>query len=306
MMFDLVFGISGQTLNRRVLPGRPSTASFAVFSDRVGDDETAQFSGTATIDATTTTTTAAAGYNTANPRALALTSATGFVVGRKYLLSGSGQREWVEPIELVGNAMTVRHAISGNYASGAMLESTYITAAVDDIWAASTASLSDALNPWADYRVRWQYQVAGVDYVEYDELDLLRKNAMHNISIDDLAARMPGLRDRMPVDYRQDNGASIIDATWRALSAELAGIGKDLASQHYGTVMDEAMIRRGRLLVTEGGWAPHGIEWVSYLEFARADWAKFFDEHFRIVARGPQTGVAGDAERVPAKPMWIK
>ena len=75
-----------------------ASADFAILDLRYSADtaEHVLSSGAATVDSVSTTLAAAAGRNTADPRALSVASATGIVAGRRYLLASGGRSELVK------------------------------------------------------------------------------------------------------------------------------------------------------------------------------------------------------------------
>src|SRR5688572_24765729 len=101
----LIYGLTGQTFEvypamaEVVRDGAPaSAATYAVYRGTQSNDEAALFSGTATLDATSTTFDAASGYGQTNRNKASLTATTNVVVGRRYLATNAlGQREVIVP-----------------------------------------------------------------------------------------------------------------------------------------------------------------------------------------------------------------
>jgi hypothetical protein len=301
MNHELTFGLAGQTIARRSMR-RPSTATFAIIVDASGDDDAAEFGGAAVVDSATTTTTAIAGFGAADARLLAVVSAAGFIVGRKYRLRGDAQVEWAEPIRIAGNVITVRYPLGGVFAIGAALESTYVTAAIDDVWAATVSKLSDGANPWPDYRVRWSLDGT----VEYDGLDLLRTVNSFDVTVDDLSARIPGLRDRMPIEFRDDAGAKLLAAAWDSLQLDLLESGTTPAVTHSKQAINEALLLKARLVLAEGGYHPAGSDPTAFYAMAEATYGRFFERHFKLAAKHAMTSTTGAAvPRVPVA-IWEK
>ena len=123
----LLYGKGAQTL--RVVPvdqqARPrvvSAATYGIVDLRHAEDDTERevvAAGTAgTIDSVSTTTTAAAGFGTANPSKVALTSTTGVEVGRRYLLRAAAGGEELVTVEEIGSGFVVVGEIAKTFASG--------------------------------------------------------------------------------------------------------------------------------------------------------------------------------------------
>lgn len=118
----------------------------------------------ATVDATATTTTAAAGGLEADPRRIAVTSATGFVVGRKYALSSGGAREVFELDSVEGLVLVSASPLlsrtsfaTGAAVTGLLVSGTFPSAVADD---PDELDRADAVGGRAAFGVDWSF--AGV------------------------------------------------------------------------------------------------------------------------------------------------
>lgn len=303
------YGVTGSTVELRVLQGRPTAATFAVFADYAGDDDTAEFSGTATITDPSTTVDAASGVGQSDPRKLNLAATTGIALSRKYLLSESGRSEWVEPIEIVSaDYIICRHPLQHAYSSSATLVSTTITAAIDNTWAAAEENLSDHLDPNPDYRVRWAVTVGGVVVPMYSYFDLVRAEVTTGIDAGDLNDRVPGLIDTLPIEYKADNGASMIASAYRAVKAKLAAHAIDVDAFRNDEVLDELTILKSLRVLAGGGWKPLGYDSVGqYVVDTERDFETLFQQLVSVTLK-PRlaTGTSGGADRVVAQPFWSK
>lgn len=301
---SIIYGVTGQNLNVRFIQGRPTAVSFAVYLDTTDEDGTPEFSGTATIDSFSSTITTATGYTSANATALALASTTGMVSGRKYLLAGSQQREWVEPVRIESLAVTARHPLAGDYLSGATLVSTYATALVDATWVATLGKLSDIGNPWPDYRIKWTATISGATVVEYGYFDLVRTIVNYGIDIESVNLRAPGLRNSMPTEYARDAGATLLQSSWLSLQANLAAIGMVTDSMRDAQFIDEAMTLKALAILAAGGWHPLGIEWQSYYDATREAFGTFINQHLQSTQRHARTD--GTTTITRTAPLWEK
>jgi hypothetical protein len=139
----LMFNVLGQTLNHRVIQGRPTAATFQVFRNYAVDEGTAEFSGSATIDSVNTTVNVASGAAQTDPQKISLASTAGIVTGRKYLLSEVSLQEWLEPMEVQPTYIRVRFPLANNYTTAALFQSTVISAAVDATFIQTLGKVSD-------------------------------------------------------------------------------------------------------------------------------------------------------------------
>lgn len=177
------------------LPARPDAApTFAVYAPEGGSVET----GTSTLDAVDTTlaSSAAAGAST-----LTLTSGTGVVAGRRYLLGGTEELggEQVTVRAVSGAAVTLLRPLARAAASGATFESTRVS-----------VTLAAIATVGRHYRVELAYDVSAVaqppfvvpfDVVRYTPRTLLTFEELRDL--DPLLAKrfpaggwFPALRDR--------------------------------------------------------------------------------------------------------------
>lgn len=305
---DILYGITGQTLLLRVPQGRPTSATFKVFDDTADDDGSPEFSGSATVDAVNTTLDGAAGPLQSDPQNIPLTSTSGIEVGRRYLVSQNARKEWVDPIAVIsGDSVAARYQLDNEFTSGALFQSTYLTAAVNSTWIATEANISEHGNPDPDWRVRWEITVGGIVVVVYSFFDVVRALPGSGISFDDLDFRWPGLKDSIPLEQRTDRGAAMIGAAERRVRARLATVKLDDDGIRDQEAVDEFTLVVLRRLLAEGGMHPAGFSAFEYLEFAIADESRFFEQHFQVVLSHPvDKGTGGDANSKRAVPLWVK
>lgn len=281
---DVIYGVTGQSLLYRVMQGRPTSATFEVFHDTSGDDSTAEFSGSATVDSVSTTVASASGPSQADPQKLNLTSTSNITIGRKYLLSESSKQEWVEPVEIVtGSYIRVRHPLRSDYTTSATFVGTYLSASVDATWVATESKLSDQIDQNPSYRVRWEVLVGGATTVAYSFFDLVRASVTHQIDLSDLNDRAPGLVDSCPTDYAIDQGRSLIDAAWRSVQARLAALKIDTDALRDDSITDELTILRALNMIARGGWKPAGFDSLAeYIATTQQDFDRFVEQHFQV------------------------
>ena len=156
---ELQLSVAG-TLTHDVPSGRPSVATCALYNP----GGTLLESPTVTIDTATTTLTAGA---SPGDTTLALTSATGFTAGRRYLLSNAkNEAEWVYVKSVSSLTLTLHSAIAYTYLATNPIVGTRLSVPV---LAASIASLGQG------YEARWSYTVASVAKKAIQDFDVCRQ-----------------------------------------------------------------------------------------------------------------------------------
>ena len=304
---DITYAVTGQTLTLRVMEGLPSSATFSVFPDYADDDATAEFSGSGTVSTVNTTISAASGPSQADVQKLSLTSTSGIATGAKFLLAENSLREWVEPISIHSGYIRVRHPLQHNYTTAATLVGTTITAAIDSTWVADEGNLSDHGDPNPDYRVLWTYVVSGATLYAYTFFDLVRAPIGTQVDIDDVNAYAPELVDTLPVEYRADQGRSLITAAWRGVQAVFASQGIDTDAMRDNQVLDELVIMKALHVLAMGGWKPLGFTLPDYITATREQFDRFLEQHFKVTLKHRMaTGTGGGAETQPAPRYFIK
>jgi hypothetical protein len=250
----------GQVLYIDAPEGRPSSVtSVTVFqwngSDE-GSPETAT-TGSGTVETTPNTTfNAPSGIATGATTKMNLTSLTGIVIGRQYLITDSDSRkEWVEvaALDTGGSDAYAKSSIFGAYESPNPFVSTRITIAFDATWVADDTNITDGLpGGFPGYRVRWIYVVGGITIVRYTYFDLVRTIGDHNVRPPDLELLVPGYLSHMPLEHRIDQGKGLIDEAYRQLKVDLQAVGvADQLLRNQDTV-DELVKHRAILLWAEG------------------------------------------------------
>lgn len=306
---DITYNVTGQSVLYRVMDGRPTSATFKVLLDSAGDDDTAEFSGTATVDSVNTTVDVACGADYSDPQQVKLAATTGIVVGRKYLLSEASRQGWVEPIEIVsGDSVRVRHPLRSNYTTAATFVGTYISAAIDSTWVADEGNINDQVDQNPGYRVRWEIVIGGATQVAYSFFDLVRAPVTHQIDLSDLNDRAPGLVDSCPTEYKVDQGRSLIQSAWRSVQARMAAMQIDTDAFRDDSITDELTILCALNMIARGGWRPLGFDSLTeYIDTTQQNYDRFIEQHF--VAAMPHDlaqGSSGAAEPMMQKNVWSK
>lgn len=246
---ELLHGIAGQTLRLDAPEGRPSSVVSCTVYWATSSDESQVLVATTGAPAIETgpdtTLTAAAGQGQADRTTLAVTSATGIVRDRAYLLtSPTGAFEWVEFVGVNGTACTTRVPLINAFAVGSTLKSVRMTQALLDTWVADrgNASPEDRTEPL--YRASWVYVVNGVTYRHASQFDLVRYTSRHAVTPLDVDIRFPGWIDRLPIDHRAEQGRRLVDQAWREVRMDLRANGKLGRWVTHADVVSELVITR--------------------------------------------------------------
>ncbi len=305
---DIVFGVIGQNVEHRVNAGRPTSATFEVFDDTAGDDTTPDFSGSAVVDTVTTTVSASSGPSQSDAQKLYLTSTAGIVTTRKYLLAESSRQEIVQPVEVTATYVVLRHPLKSDYTTSATFVGNTITAAIDATWVATEGNIGDQIDQNPSYRVRWEILVGGATTVEYSYFDLVRAAITHQVDIDDINARAPGLVDSIPTEYRIEQGRPLVHAAWLSVQAKLAALKTDTDAIRDNQVLDELVILRALNILARGGWRPAGFDTIAeYIATTQDDYDRFIEQHFQVSQPHKlAAGSSGAAETVSAVAYWSK
>jgi len=113
----------------------------------------------ATLDTVSTTTTAAAGPQTADARAVTLTSTTGIVAGRSYLLTDpTGRRELAEVEAVISGGVRLAAPLAGPFASASTFRGVMLFGSFPGVEADDEEKHDNGGGP---YLVSWSYTIDG-------------------------------------------------------------------------------------------------------------------------------------------------
>lgn len=295
---DLAFGVTGQSIVFDAPEGRPSSVtSVEVFRwDSSDDFPTLEGSGAVETDPNTTID-AASGFGQSNANALNVAATTGFVEGRRYLVTGAdGFREWFDVLEIdSGNSVTAKHPLHNAYASADTVQTTRITATVDSTWVADETNLLEPCpNPM--YRVRWVYVVSSTTYVADTYFNLTRYVGAHGVRPQDIDALHPGWLDRLPTDHRADQGRRLLDEAHREVKLDLHMAGIDDAAVAEGEVTD-ALVRWKAIALAELAKVMAGDSDGRAYEYAKGEYQRQLDSFVRLALKVPIRDSTGAASQ---------
>lgn len=250
----LVYNVTGATLEFYPPPdeiaafGAPtSAATYSVWAGVQGLDETAQFSGTSTLDTVSTTTDAAVGPSQARRNRVPLTATTSTAVGRRYLitnLAASGGQRQIVTVKSIQAADSVDHEqdVQTEFASGSAFVGLRHSFTVDATFIATQTninvygSLSSQSQSWdaedtrtsaPPYRIRWTYTLGGETRHHWTTFDVCRAPLKHSVTIDHVKVTWP---DSVWLEWTQQRGSDFqpqIDEAFDRLKFDIRMAGYD-------------------------------------------------------------------------------
>lgn len=214
----LVYNVTGQVLEwyppfaEVMVDGAPAAASVRAFKPTQSDDATdlAIALATATLDTVNTTVSGASGYMQANRSHLLLTSATGVVVGRQYLLeSATGQREIVVPAAVKtggGDYADLEKPLQYDYTTSATFKGLRQTFAIPNAFIQDSNNITafgnlvllgtplgvpfDAQDA-PPFRAEWQYTLGGIARRIWSSFIVARKQVKNSLTVQHLRQILP-------------------------------------------------------------------------------------------------------------------
>ena len=230
---EIVYGRTGQVVDAyfpecvRDVLGIPSAVTASVYFGQDGNDSTADFSPSVSVDSVSTTLSAAAGQSQAAGlrNRLSVASATGLAPGVMYLLdNNSSQREVVELKKIASTTLDVVHDLQYEYPiTVSTLKGVRAYFTVNADWVADEANILDAAEP--SYRVRWQYTVGGTVYNHQTYLRLVRKPFKSSVTYLDVVGRWPSILDGQDRNMRGDKLAKMISAAEATVRSDIVAEG---------------------------------------------------------------------------------
>jgi hypothetical protein len=315
---ELLFNVTGQSFFYDPPEGRasgtPTVQVFAAMSDDAGPTVPAT-TGACSVDSVNTTFSANAGDTSAT-----VASGTGITRGRRYLVTDTdGDREWVECISVLGTTVGFRVPLRNSYAAGSTFQGCRISISADSTFVATSTYITDVLDPtgrawltmsnaiaWipgaAGYRLRWAYTVNSTNCIGVSFADLVRYQAKNLVTPLDVDTRFPGWIDRLPTDFREDQGQALIDEAYRALKLDALGDDQVLRRIRNTEVIRDLILYRANLLAVEASLFNANAVDPSILNVARELYQQRYDQLIRqpkVPVDQMGSGAAMDPVRLP-------
>lgn len=307
---EVTFGVTGQSLVFDAPEGRPSSVTslqvWAADQDDTGTAEAALTGSPAVETSPNTTVDVASGVGNLSDRTrINLAATTGISRRRRYLITNElGEPETVEVKEIAaGDYVRVRLPLMNAYAVGSTFQTTRISQAFSSSWIADTGNLTEWCPGMPGYRARIEYVVAGVSYVHHFYFDLVRYPLQQLVTPLDVDNRFPGWINGLPVDYRDDQGAALIESAYDALLMDVMGDAKALRRVRETNVLRELVMARAVLCSAEQN-ALAGATRLDQLEVARS----IFSQRYQQLIREPKIpidpGEGGAGAPARREPLW--
>ena len=302
-----------------------SAATYAAFKGTGTDDDTAEFSGTSTLDTVSTTVDVASGHSvTADRTKLSLTATTAIVIGHRYLVANTqGQRELVTVRDITaGDSVKVEEALSYDYPittstfKGIRHYFTIPAAFIQDkdkinVWGSlrSGAALflhgSDTSTAAPPYRIRWLY-TAGISRHTWTTFDVVRRALKHNVGINDLREILPDVIYMEWISQRGQDFLPQLDASFEMVKYDIRMAGYDPDAITDPEILD-MLIRQKWVAVIGYALAAQSGEVSPWLQAMDDKYKTMFE---KAIGTGLKvwidTGSSGAITPRPATQMWLR
>lgn len=282
---SIVYGKTGQVVEfypPEAVEGVPSVATVSVWAGTQSNDDTAEYSPTPTIDATSITMDAAGGFfnHEVSRKRLFLPNVSGLVVARSYLAQNLvSQREVVRLSRISSSApicVDGEHDLVHDYPIGSSLLGMRIYFTVDPTWVADESNI----NPYdLPYRVRWRYTVAGVVRDHWTYLDLVTVAKQHGVTVESLLEEWPTLWYQLGPDDRVAEAGSLIRAAWDRVEMDLRLAGTDPNTLRDSGMLD-MLVRAAAMEVLgrQRGTCPPGRDLEQFIRESAAIYHRDFEK----------------------------
>lgn len=292
----VLYNVTGQELELYPVEGVPSAAAtYSCWLGARGDDETVEFSGTATADTFSQAITTASGYSQTNRRRLYVTTTTGLVVGRFYRIENAvGQFEIVRCVAISAAAyIDVEFDLAYDYPiTTSTLKGFRQVFTVPSAFVQTESKMNAEEYP---YRVRWDYTVGGVSRRALQWFDLVREAPGDGVRDADVTQAWPSLAYQMATARRD----AILAEARTMVDRDLRIRKQDPARLAGGPVRD-ALVKAAFCVqaVKVGEAIPQGHDAASALRFFTRD---YLDTLEQAVLAGTleQAENRGDGNRDP-------
>lgn len=288
----LIYNLTGQTLefyppeNEVRQLGSPSAAAtYSAWRAESSNDASAVFDGTATLDSVSTVVSSTtAGYSATNRRLITLSSTTGVVPRRSYVIANvSGQREIVTPYEVGASVIYVENDLAYDYPTSSTFNGLEHSFTVDATFIATAGNIniygnqptsfqahravrSDVAPP---YRVRWVYATGGVTQQAWTYFDVVRQQLKHGVSANDLRELFPDITDHDFLQHRGQMCQQWIGAAYDLVLWYVRMSGYDEDRIREGPVLDELVRRAAIMTASSAGVVPGERDRETYVREAR-------------------------------------
>jgi len=304
---EVTYGVTGQVVE--VYPpewalGVPSSATCDVFDGTRSNDDTSDvdFSPTVTIDSVNTTVTTASGYSQSNRKRLYVSLSTSSV-GKEYRVenaSGQFERVLVKSVS-VGSYADLADDLQNDYPVGSTVKGLRMYFTVDPTWVATEANISTYGEP--PYRVIWKYTVGGIARRFQTYLKLVRHQARHSVTLQDLKDLWADMGDELAVQHRESQCQQILDGAEDLVRLDLlaADIPPDTVTDQE--IYNGLVRAKARQVAAEQGLCPGGWDVGSFASLTEKQYGTMFQKLTPKMRQSQGTEGAITAE--PLQTLWL-
>lgn len=286
---ELVYNRTGQTVDMyppecvRDALGIPSSVTCSVFDGARSNDDTADFTPTVTVDATSTTVDVASGYSQTNRSRVNVAATTSvspawtIAAGTLYLLdNASGQREVIEPKKVnSGDSLDLVSDLQYDYAiTVSTVKGIKCSWTVDATWVATESNILLPSSP--SYRVVWTYTVAGVERRYQTYLRLVRLPFKSNVTAFDLMERWGTVLAHEPSDQRGERFQRAINAAEDDLRIDIIAEGYRPEQIHDTEIVDQLVRLRAIYVIANQAGAPGTRDVEAFLADVKREYGELF------------------------------
>lgn len=308
-----MYNRTGQTVSLyppetiRDLLGVATSASVTVFEGADSNDDTAEFTPTATVDSFSTTVDVASGYSQTTPNLLSVAATTSASIGTLYQVENEdGQREIIEPKGInAADSFVLVHDLAFDYPiTTSTVKGTKITFTVDPTWVADESNILTPRTP--SYRVVWTYTINSIVYNAQTYLRLVRKPFKTNVTAYDIAKRWPDIKT---LDDRARRGQGLkqfLDAAIDDFRADVLAEGYQPAQLNDTEIADQLIVLRGCYLLANALGAPGNRDQESYINEIRGEYSTLFTRCISILKIGVDKGVEGATSPNPVQRYFFE
>lgn len=303
---DILYNKTGQVLFYDAPEGRPSSVvSVDVFNDINGDDSTAEFSPTGTVETNPNTTIdASCGTSSADPTKVSVAATTGITRDRRILITSAAntESEWVEVERVVSaDAFYARSPLLNDYVTSDTVQGSRINFTVDATWVADESHISIPQRIQPQYRARVVYVVSGTTYAASVFFDLVRYPWRHSVVGPDVAAYSAGWYDRLAVDDRRNGGVRVIAEAARQVKEDLRTRALADYGQRNSDFVNGLVLRKAVYVGLHHAYL-HGAVSPEFMAKAENDYWTYLDKTISITTQ--QSNTDGAATPTPVRELF--
>lgn len=321
----LTYDVTGQVVSfwppqaEVIASGAPTAAAtYSVWGGTQANDETAKFTGSATLDSVATTVDAASGYSQANRQKVNVASTSNITVGHRYLLTNAqGQREQVVVTYIASDDyVLVEEPLAYDYTTADTLKGLRHYFTIDAAFIADASNINAAGNidlfqrdssagEYPPFRVRWTYTTGSISRITWTTFDVVRQAAKSRLSISDLRALFPDVIFQEQIAQRGQDFAPQLVAAERDVSIDARTAGYDPDQVRDAEIWDRLVLQKWAVIIGEGLMFG-GADISQWLERATGKYTTMFEKTIGTTLRAfIDASNTGGITTNPPRQLWL-